>query len=85
MLDANLMRRQIAEVFDGRIASRLKRDGSWMVEIPGSVPDFWGWRGAGGAFAGLAMVCGGLRLLGWVVLEDLGKGGHPPEASIPPV
>lgn len=41
MLDANLMRRDIASQLDGRIASRLKRDGSWMVEIPQEVPDFY--------------------------------------------
>ncbi|WP_397382821.1 hypothetical protein [Prosthecobacter sp.] len=41
MLDANLYRREIEQQIDGRIASRLKRDGSWMVEIPQEVPDFW--------------------------------------------
>lgn len=41
MLDANLYRREIETQIDGRIASRLKRDGSWMVEIPQGVPDFW--------------------------------------------
>jgi hypothetical protein len=37
MLDANLYRAEI----DGRIASRLKRDGSWLCEIEQGVPDFW--------------------------------------------
>lgn len=41
LLDANLYRRDIAEALDGRIASRLKRDGSWMIEISDDVPDFW--------------------------------------------
>lgn len=41
MLDANLYRREIEVQIDGRIASRLKRDGSWMCEIPQAVPDFW--------------------------------------------
>lgn len=41
MLDANLMRRDIASQLDGRIASRLKRDGSWMIEIPQEVPDYF--------------------------------------------
>ncbi len=41
MLDANLYRKRIAATLDGRIASRLKRDGSWMIEIPETVPDFW--------------------------------------------
>lgn len=42
MLDANLYRKEIYAEIDGRIASRLTRDGSWMVEIPDEVPDFWG-------------------------------------------
>lgn len=42
MLDGNLSRSQVAACFDGRIASRLKRDGSWLVEIGGDCPDFWG-------------------------------------------
>lgn len=41
LLDANLYRADIAAALDGRIASRLKRDGSWMIEIPDEVPDFW--------------------------------------------
>ena len=41
MLDANLTVEQVSERLDGRIASRLKRDGSWLVEIPLEVPDFW--------------------------------------------
>lgn len=40
MMDANLMREEIAEQLDPRIASRLKRDGSVMIEISNSVPDF---------------------------------------------
>jgi hypothetical protein len=36
-----LYRREIEQQIDGRIASRLKRDGSWMVEVPMEVPDFW--------------------------------------------
>lgn len=43
MLDANLGINEIVERLDGRIASRLKRDGSWLVQIPNSVPDYW-WR-----------------------------------------
>ncbi len=42
MLDANLYRKEIDAQLDGRIASRLKRDGSWLVEVPPEVPDFWG-------------------------------------------
>lgn len=41
ILDANLYRGEIEKQLDGRIASRLKRDGSWMVEISDEVPDFW--------------------------------------------
>lgn len=41
LLCANLYRRDIANALDSRIASRLKRDGSWMIEIPADVPDFW--------------------------------------------
>lgn len=41
LLDANLYRGEIEKSLDGRIASRLKRDGSWMIEIPDDVPDFW--------------------------------------------
>lgn len=41
LLDANLYRKEIHEQIDGRIASRLRRDGSWMVEVPMEVPDFW--------------------------------------------
>ncbi len=40
MLDANLSRAEIAEKIDPRIASRLKRDGSVLIEIPGDVPDY---------------------------------------------
>jgi hypothetical protein len=41
LLDANLYRGEIETLIDGRIASRLKRDGSWMVEVPQGVGDFW--------------------------------------------
>ncbi|WP_395741155.1 hypothetical protein [Prosthecobacter sp.] len=41
LLDANLYRREIETEIDGRIASRLKRDGSWLCEIEQEVPDFW--------------------------------------------
>jgi len=41
LLDANLYRKEIDSQIDGRIASRLKRDGSWMVEVPQAVPDYW--------------------------------------------
>ncbi len=41
MLDANLYRGEIEAEMDGRIASRLRRDGSWLVEIPPEVPDYW--------------------------------------------
>lgn len=42
MLCANLYRGEIEQQLDGRIASRLKRDGSTCLEIPPEVPDFWG-------------------------------------------
>lgn len=42
LLDANLYRAEIEQTLDGRIASRMKRHGSWVVEIPPDVPDFWG-------------------------------------------
>lgn len=45
LLDANLYRREIEQQLDGRIASRLKRDGSWMVEVPVEVPDYWDRKG----------------------------------------
>lgn len=41
MIDANLYRGQIATQLDARIASRLKRDASWLCEIPQEVPDYW--------------------------------------------
>lgn len=41
MLDANLYLTEIEERIDGRIASRLRRDGSWLMEIPREVPDYW--------------------------------------------
>ncbi|MFC5457305.1 hypothetical protein [Prosthecobacter fluviatilis] len=41
LMDANLYRREIEQQLDGRIASRLKRDGSWMVEVPQAVGDYW--------------------------------------------
>ena len=40
MLDANLYRRDIAKDLDPRIASRLKRDGSTLIELSEDVPDF---------------------------------------------
>jgi hypothetical protein len=45
LLDANLYRREIETQLDGRIASRLRRDGSWMVEVPKGVGDFWDRKG----------------------------------------
>jgi chromosomal replication initiation ATPase DnaA len=44
LLDANLTVAEVATRLDGRIASRLKRDGSWLVQIPNDVPDYW-WKG----------------------------------------
>ena len=41
MLDANLLRHDIERELDGRIASRLKRDGSTCIELTGAVPDYW--------------------------------------------
>ena len=43
MLDANMSVADVATRLDNRIASRLKRDGSWLVTIPDGVPDYW-WR-----------------------------------------
>ncbi|WP_395746623.1 hypothetical protein [Prosthecobacter sp.] len=40
MLDANLHRREIEKQLARRIPSPLKRDGSWMIEIPQEVPDY---------------------------------------------
>lgn len=40
LLDANMSRRTIEEKIDPRIASRLKRDGSILLQIPDAVPDF---------------------------------------------
>lgn len=42
LLDANYTRGEIASKLDPRIASRIKRDGSVLVSIPGDVPDFNG-------------------------------------------
>lgn len=42
LLDANLYRAEVAELIDPRIASRLKRDGSVLIELPADVPDFNG-------------------------------------------
>lgn len=39
-LDANLHRGAIEALFDGRIASRLKRDGSVCIELPEDTPDY---------------------------------------------
>lgn len=41
MADANLSVADIEARLDGRIASRLKRDGSWLLDIPSEVPDYW--------------------------------------------
>lgn len=41
MLCANLTVGEVASTLDSRIASRLRRDGSWLVVIPETVPDFW--------------------------------------------
>jgi DNA replication protein DnaC len=43
MLDGNLSVGDVSTRLDQRIASRLRRDGSWLVQIPDSVPDYW-WR-----------------------------------------
>lgn len=43
LLDANMTVADVATRLDARIASRLKRDGSWLVQIPDNVPDYW-WR-----------------------------------------
>lgn len=40
MLDSNLSRSSISTELDGRIASRLKRDGSSLIEMPNTTPDF---------------------------------------------
>lgn len=40
MLDANLDVRNIAMHIDPRIASRLRRDGSLLIELPADVPDY---------------------------------------------
>lgn len=42
LICANLSREKIAEHIDARIASRLKRDGSVMLELDDSIPDFNG-------------------------------------------
>lgn len=42
MLDANLHRGDIEQHLDGRIASRLRRDGSTCLELNADIPDFWG-------------------------------------------
>jgi chromosomal replication initiation ATPase DnaA len=44
LLDANMTVADVASRLDARIASRLKRDGSWLVQIPDDVPDYW-WKG----------------------------------------
>jgi chromosomal replication initiation ATPase DnaA len=41
LLCANLTIEEVASRLDGRIASRLRRDGSWLVKIGDEVPDFW--------------------------------------------
>lgn len=40
IIDSNLSLGELADVMDGRIASRLKRDGSLLVELPRDIPDF---------------------------------------------
>lgn len=40
LLDANLTLSEISAQLDPRIASRLKRDGSLLLEIPSTVPDY---------------------------------------------
>lgn len=40
MMDANMTRASIAQKLDPRIASRLKRDGSVLIQLPADVPDF---------------------------------------------
>lgn len=40
LLDANMSRSDIEQKMDARIASRLKRDGSILIELPGDIPDF---------------------------------------------
>lgn len=40
LLDANLTRADIAEKLDARIASRLKRDGSVLIQLPNEIPDY---------------------------------------------
>ncbi len=40
MLDGNMTRGAVAERLDSRVASRLKRDGSILLELPDEVPDF---------------------------------------------
>jgi DNA replication protein DnaC len=42
LICANLGREEIADKIDARIASRLKRDGSVMIELDMSIPDFNG-------------------------------------------
>ena len=42
LLDANLSRAEIEQKIDPRIASRLKRDGSVLIEISDEVPDYFG-------------------------------------------
>jgi hypothetical protein len=42
LIDGNMSRALIELKIDGRIASRLKRDGSVLIEIPDSVPDYNG-------------------------------------------
>ncbi len=40
LLDANLSLEEISTHLDPRISSRLKRDGSILIEVPSTVPDF---------------------------------------------
>jgi hypothetical protein len=40
LLDANLTRAEIEKRVDARIASRLKRDGSVLIQLPSDIPDY---------------------------------------------
>lgn len=40
LLDANMTRADIEQKIDPRIASRLKRDGSILIQLPSDIPDY---------------------------------------------
>jgi hypothetical protein len=40
LLDANLLLEEVDTILDPRITSRFKRDGSILIEVPSTVPDF---------------------------------------------